>query len=86
MYRYAEIKKQIFTEEGSIALLQLRDTACSMLKSAGAFKMGRVIGSTKCSGDTWLFMACIDRMVEMGEIVELTEDNVAGQDRVFTRK
>lgn len=37
-----------------------------------------------CSGDAWTMLACVDRMVELKEIVEVTlPGTVAGQHRVF---
>jgi hypothetical protein len=40
-------------------------------------------------GDSWQRIACVDRLVELGEIREITNPNeVAGQHRIFvdTRK
>ena len=37
------------------------------------------------SGDTWMMLACVDRMIELGELNEVTKgQNVAGQHRIFT--
>lgn len=35
------------------------------------------------TGDTWDHLACVDRMVELGEIKEITKGETAGQYRVF---
>jgi hypothetical protein len=35
------------------------------------------------TGDTWLHLACVDRLVDLKEIKEITNENVAGQHRVF---
>ena len=36
------------------------------------------------SGDSWESMACVDRLVELGEIIEITSNmNVMSQDRIF---
>jgi hypothetical protein len=37
-------------------------------------------------GDTWDMLACMDRLVELGEIREVTMNgDVAGQHRVFVK-
>lgn len=36
-----------------------------------------------CGSDDWLRLACMDRLVEMREIREVTEGDVPGQHRVF---
>jgi hypothetical protein len=36
-------------------------------------------------GVSWEQLACVDRMVELGELVEIKQDNPAGQHRIFTR-
>ena len=79
MYDYAE-KSSIFTEDGQEMFLRIRDNVKSLLKKAGAVTMGRAITG---SGNTWTMMACVDRLVELEEIREITGKNVAGQDRVF---
>lgn len=81
MYRYEEQRPQIFTEEGQVKFLAVRDRVKQLLQQSGAVKMYPALN--ECSGDTWLAMAFIDRLVELGEIREVTDDSVAGQDRVF---
>ena len=81
MYDYQEQKKNIFTEEGQVMFLKIRDEAKQLLETAGAFTVGKVISC--CSGDSWYRVACVDRLFELGEIREITGKNVAGQDRVF---
>jgi hypothetical protein len=82
MYKYEELKEIIFTEDGQVMFLKIRDNVSRLLELSEAFSMSSVI---KCvSGDTWKMMACVDRLVELGEIREITEPNkVAGQNRVF---
>lgn len=80
-YIYEEQRPQIFTEEGQVKFLAVRDRVKRLLKQAGAVKMWPALD--ECPGDSWLAMAFIDRLVELGEIKEVTGDNVAGQDRVF---
>jgi hypothetical protein len=82
MYKYEELKKEIFTEDGQVMFLKIRDNANRLLKQSEAFSMNAVIKAV--SGDTWKMMACVDRLIELGEIKEITEPNkVAGQNRIF---
>ena len=84
MYSYKHEKKRLFTEEGQEMFIKIRDKAKALLKVAGCFRMDSVMVAT---GDTWMMLACVDRMVELGEIREVTKCmDVAGQDRIFTDK
>lgn len=83
-YNYAEQRPHIFTEEGQRRFLRVRDASNELLNDAGAFCMCAPMRGV--AGDVWELMACVDRMVELGEIREITGPNVAGQDRVFVRK
>lgn len=82
MYKYEEQKQKLFTEEGMGMLIKIRDKAKSLFKTAGAARMQEIISGT--TGDSWLMLACVDWLVEKGEIKELTKGmEVAGQYRVF---
>lgn len=82
MYNYAKTKSEIFTEEGLAMFTKIRDRAKHLLKEGGAFTMEAVIKGT--CGDSWVMLACVDHMVEKGEIREVTAPGkVAGQHRVF---
>ena len=82
MYKYEEQKQGIFTESGQEMFLSIRDKSKQLLKQAGCFKMGNVISGQV--GDTWQMLACVDRLVELGEIREIEQNGaVAGQDRIF---
>jgi len=80
-YNYQTEKQKIFTEAGQVKFLKIRDRAKMLLKEAGAFSMFCVLKDT--SGIRWEAQACVDRLVELGEIREITPLDVAGQDRVF---
>ncbi len=79
MYSYEKQKPSLFTESGQVIFLRVRDTAKRLLKQSGAFTMGHALGH----GDSWQNMACVDRLVELGEIREIPRGNCADQDRVF---
>lgn len=80
MYSYENERNKIFSEEGQREFIKIRDHVKKLLSVAGAFSMAR--GFEPITGSSWLKMAYIDRMVELGEIREITKC-VAGQDRVF---
>lgn len=80
-YVYEELKKDLFTEQGQVAFIKIRDHVKLMLDKAGAITMGKAMVA---GGDSWLQLACVDRLVEIGEIREITKRNeVATQHRVF---
>lgn len=82
MYDYQKLKPEILTDEGQRLFLKIRDKVNALLKQAGAVRMQEAINGF--SGETWLMLACVDRMVELKELRELTEHaNTAGQYRVF---
>ena len=82
MYDYSVEKPRIFTDEGQRVFLKVRDHVRECLDKSGAVSMGNaMIGAG--GGDSWLMMAYVDRMVEIGELLELTRGDVPGQDRVF---
>jgi hypothetical protein len=82
-YDYKTQRAEIFTETGQVTFLKVRDRAHHLLKEAGAFRLSEVLRGV--TGDSWTQMACVDRLVELGEVVELTRDNGCwGQYRVFT--
>ncbi|MFW6272541.1 MAG: hypothetical protein ACOC2U_02025, partial [bacterium] len=65
--------------------LKIRDNVQFLLKQSGAVMMGNAIHAA--TGDVWMMMACVDRLVELGEIEEITrKGHVAGQYRVFIKK
>lgn len=85
MYNYMEQRKEIFTEEGQEMFLKIRDNVHNLLAKAGAVRLSEAI--TDCGGgDTLTMLACVDRLVELKEIREVTEENkVFAQHRVFVK-
>ena len=81
MYNYQAEKSKIFTEDGQETFLKIRDKVQHLLKQSGAVMMQNAISGV--TGDSWLHLACVDRLVELKEIIEITKENVAGQHRVF---
>jgi hypothetical protein len=84
-YNYQTEKAFIFTEDGQVMFLKIRDHIKNLLKVAGCFTSGKAMNDIP--GDVWSKMACIDRLVELGEIVEVIQESVpAGQNRIFIEK
>lgn len=81
-YDYQTERAKIFTEEGQKLFLAIRDETSRLLRIAGAARVLEIIKMQ--GGDTWLMLACIDRLVELGEIRELTGPECSAQARVFT--
>ena len=81
MYVYRDERPHLFTDEGQKLFLKIRDNTKRLLREAGAVRMQEAMSAG--SGDSWSMMACVDRMVELGEIRELTGAPCCGQDRVF---
>lgn len=83
MYHYSDLRPQVFTDTGQRAFLKIRDRANALLKEAGAARLQEIINSS--SGDSWLLIACVDRLVELGEIREVAQDDVVTQYRIFVK-
>lgn len=82
MYRYEDQKPELFNDEGQRMLLRVRDFVHKMLATAGAVRMQEAM-SAAGGGHSWMMIACVDRLVELGEIREIPQSGVPGQHRVF---
>lgn len=83
MYNYQTEKSKIFTEDGQKTFLKIRDKVQQLIKQSGAVMLQNAISGV--TGDSWLQLACIDRLVELNEIKEITPSGVMGQNRVFIK-
>jgi hypothetical protein len=82
-YVYGEQKQHVFSEGGQVMFLAIRDNARNLIRKAGAATMERIIAG-QC-GDVWQMMACVDRLVELKELLEVPNTlSGAGQHRLFT--
>lgn len=81
MYNYETEKKELFTDEGQRMLLKIRDKVHNLCKLAGCVRMQEAIAGN--TGSSWTMIACVDRIVELGEIREIAQLNECGQYRVF---
>lgn len=82
MYQYKEMKSNLFSDEGQRMFLRVRDFVQDALRKAGAVRMQEAM-SAAGGGDSFVMLACVDRLVELGEIKEVTDGDVAAQHRVF---
>lgn len=83
MYDYEEEKKKLFTEKNQVLFLQIRDRAKALLKESGAASMRGL--TAKVTGDNWLQIACVDRLLELKEIAEVPRGGCFSQNRVFVK-
>lgn len=85
-YQYETEKKFVFEDMGQRQFLRIRDFVQRMLHEAGAISAGHALNAWKGGGDSWEMMACVDRLVELGELREVTDpDKCAWQHRVFVK-
>lgn len=82
-YIYKVEREKLLTDEGQRLFLKIRDRVQYLLQTAGAFRMMEAfIG---IGGDSWQMIACIERMVELKEIVECSNPaSRATQHSVYT--
>lgn len=84
MYSYEKMRREVFTDNGQRAFLRIRDRVNILLRESGAVTMECAIARE--SGDTWTMIACVDRMVELGELREIVDPcRSAGQFRIFVK-
>ena len=81
-YRYANERPFVFTDEGQLMFLKVRDRAKKLLDEAGAVACDALISGL--TGNSWSMLACVDRLVEIGELKEVPNPHsLAGQHRLF---
>jgi hypothetical protein len=85
MYSYEHEREALFTEQGQLVLLAVRDAAKFLIGLAGAARMQEIMDEAvrKLGAfDTWTFTAALNRLVEINDLRELPT-NGWGQYRVF---
>ena len=83
-YVYVVEREGLFTDEGQRKLLLVRDHVQRLLKESGAITMSAAMNGYG-SGSSWQMLACVDRLVELGELREICYGPCAGQDRIFVQ-
>lgn len=87
MYNYQTQVKNLFTPDGLKLYTAVRDRVKRLVEQTGAITMGRATSLPDDIGaaEVWDMMACIDKMVEDGELEEVFRgQNCWAQHRVFT--
>lgn len=81
-YSYERMKSYVLTDEGQRAFLRIRDRVQYLLREAGAFKISTLWWGL--TGDVWEMTACVDRLLELEEVREITNPHESrGSSRVF---
>lgn len=84
MYKYEDLKNKLFTDESQRTFLKIRDFINKNIEKSGAIRMKEIMSCG--SGDSWTLMACVDRLVELNEILEIQQTTyVPGQYRIFIK-
>lgn len=83
-YSYQTTKERLFTDQGQRTFLKVRDYINKIIAASGAIRMQEVFHSA--GGDSDVLMACVDRMVELGELYEIKYEHPSAQYRVFMAK
>jgi hypothetical protein len=84
-YAYNDLRPTLFTDDGQRTLLRVRDNARAILDRSCAFRAEApaLTDGDRCI-DPWLLAACLDRMVELGELREVpTHKDAFLQHRIF---
>ena len=80
VYKYEEQKPEIYTDRGIDMLMRFLKAASKKFKTSGAFRYD----SISLSGDSWLHLAVVDYLVEIGDLKEIPTDG-ATQERIFVK-
>ncbi len=81
-YSYQIERPKLFTEEGQVMFIAIRDNAKKLFAVAGCARFMEITRGVY--GDSWLMLACLDRLIELKEIREVTAPgSVVGQHRIF---
>lgn len=65
-YDYKTERPALFTEDGQVMFLKVRDTVQKHLKESGALDISTAISGV--CGSSWTQLACVDRLEELGEV------------------
>lgn len=86
-YNYLIEKPYTLTDEGSADVISVKNFIDKGIAAYGAVRMQEIMSKCKFhTCESWERIACVDRLIELKEISEVTKDiRVAGQYRVFTK-
>jgi hypothetical protein len=77
-YSYQELRPRIFTEEGQVRFTAVRDRARDLLTAHGQATLEQLINGF--AGTNWDQIACVDRMVELGELRLVSRGETSSHD------
>lgn len=83
-YDYTKERHNVFTDEGQKMFLKIRDRTQMLIKISGACTIEKIIDGKGILGDTFIMLACIDRLEELGEIRKIHRDGVSTQRQIYT--
>lgn len=84
LYKYEDEKPGLLTDEGQRMFIRGRDTVLLDLDVKDPVLMEKAMACFKTSSN-WTQMACVDRMVEIGDLREIAREAEVAQHRVFVR-
>lgn len=82
-YSYEEERPNVFKKQYRADFLKVRDTAKRLCNEAGAVRSDKLTAGL--SGSSWIMLAFVDRLVELGELTCISPKGVAAQHRVYIR-
>jgi hypothetical protein len=83
MYDYTSERPWLFTDEGQRVFIAFRDVALKKLSDTGACTIGSALSWIRGAPDSWKQLACIDRMVELGDVRKVERPGHATQSQVL---
>jgi hypothetical protein len=85
MYDYETEKQKLYNDAGQRLFIMVRDRVKALVRESGAVRMQEAMTLPRGIGcsDTWMLMACVERMCELGELCEVPTGNAPAQHRVF---
>jgi len=85
-YDYQREKGYTLTDEGSKEVIKLKNYIDNIIDKSGVMTAEACMEGCNC-GTNWQQLACIDRLVEIGELFEvnLGYEELMGQARIFAK-
>ena len=81
IYDYEKERPKVFLPETQAMFLRIRDRAFALDGQAGCATLEKIISG--CTGDSFTMIACVDRLVEIGELRKVPQQNVASQYEIY---
>lgn len=80
-YSYQTERPYVFTEPGVADLIKIRDNVKRLCDLAGCVRTDKALAAL--TGDSWNHLACLDYLIERGDIRCITGRDLAAQHQVF---